>query len=397
MEKFKHVFSSASSRMFLAFAGIAIAGIFLFVFFSGSSETASKSVVRPVPVTGETKTSPVSPAYLQAVGSADQKRVDTAQATGASALPSIVVTSKKTETEAAELLRPSEVVNPGSVRPVPGSEGGSITSMGTRTPAPAPGAPGYSPGAPGYTPDQVEAIKTQMKSLMAARQAADPATAIVYNEPKTQAPEDSFSRASTEQAARPPLKSDGKGEVNISLPLPGTVVYAELIGRANSDSPGPVIARILQGPYTGAIAVGSFEKGRDTLAIRFSKMSVASTSDGSDINSSLGISAVAVDTRYIGTGLATDVDHHYFAKIATAFTTSFLQGMGQAISNSGSTTTTNSGTTTTTNPGLSGAEKALVATGTAAGAVGQILNQEFGSRPTTVIVEAGTPIGILFL
>src|SRR3546814_19326041 len=84
------------------------------------------------------------------------------------------------------------------------------------------------------------------------------------------------------------------------------------------------------------------------------------TSDDVAVNGSVQVDAVAVDTKYIGTAMATDVDHHYFLKIGTAFVTSFFQGLGQAISSSGSTTTNNTGTTTTSNPDLTGGQRALV-------------------------------------
>jgi intracellular multiplication protein IcmE len=184
----------------------------------------------------------------------------------------------------------------------------------------------------------------------------------------------------------------------VKLPLAGTILYAQLIGRANSDHPGPVLAKILQGEYTGATLIGSFQVAQNAMVISFDRMTVATTRDGDEINETVPIQATAVDTTYIGTGLATKVDRHMFQKLAIAFTAGFARGLGDAISDSGETTiNTSNGTITTGGKNFDTREELLVAGGQAVSDAGSILQQEFGNRPTTVIVEAGTPIGVLFL
>jgi intracellular multiplication protein IcmE len=189
-----------------------------------------------------------------------------------------------------------------------------------------------------------------------------------------------------------------QAESKIKLPLAGTILYAQLVGRANSDYPGPVLAKILQGEYTGATLIGSFQTAQNALTISFDRMTVSTSRSGEEINETIPIQAVAVDTRYIGTGLATSVDRHLFQKLAIGFVAGFAQGFGDAISQTGETTIdTGNGTVTTGSRDLDANEELLAAGGQSVSEVGNILQQEFGNRPTTVIVEAGTPLGVLFL
>src|SRR3546814_16822036 len=86
------------------------------------------------------------------------------------------------------------------------------------------------------------------------------------------------------------------------------------------------------------------------------------------------------------------------ALVAIAFAAGFIDGLGQAVSQAGTTTTQRSdGSYTSSRPALNTNEKLAVAAGTAASTTGQLLMQEFGSRPTTVIVRSCTPVGVLFL
>lgn len=184
----------------------------------------------------------------------------------------------------------------------------------------------------------------------------------------------------------------------IKVPLAGKILYAEIVGQANSDSPGPVIAKVLQGEYRGATLVGSFKTTRDALVISFDKMTVETTPDGEEINDTVSIKAVAVDTKDIGTGLATSVDRHMLSKLTIGFMSAFAQGFGDAVGDKGTTSyDTGNGTITTRNGDLDTSEQLYSAGGKAISKSGDILQQEFGNRPTTIIVKGGTPIGVLFL
>ncbi|AOG03189.1 DotG/IcmE/VirB10 family protein [Bosea sp. RAC05] len=183
----------------------------------------------------------------------------------------------------------------------------------------------------------------------------------------------------------------------LKLPLPGTILYAEMVSTANSDAPGPVLARVAQGEFAGATLIGTFEARRDSMVITFRTMTVQSLRDGTEVNKSVQINAVGVDTKNIGTAMATDVDRHLLANVGFTAAAAFAQGFGSAIGQSGSSIVQGTGGITITNPALTTRQQLYVAGGAAAGAAGGALNQAFGNRPPTITVASGTPLGILFL
>lgn len=184
----------------------------------------------------------------------------------------------------------------------------------------------------------------------------------------------------------------------IRLPLPGTIVYAEMIGEANSDAPGPVLAKLLQGDLAGTTLIGTFTTMKESLVLKFTTLTMGTSPNGDEVNKTVGVSAVAVDTKTISTGLATDVDHHFLSNVALGAAASFAQGFGQAIGQSGTTTViSGTGTVTSTSSDKTLSQQLWQAGGTAAGNAGQSLNQLYGNRPITIKIAAGTPIGVLFL
>ncbi len=184
-----------------------------------------------------------------------------------------------------------------------------------------------------------------------------------------------------------------------SQPAAGTILYSQLLGRVDSDDPGPVIAEILQGPLTGARLIGAFSTGKDGVIIKFTTMTVPYTDEnGATQTQTLMINALAVDQTHLGDGMATYVNNHVLARVGLAFATSFAQGFGQALESTGSTTIqSGTGAIATTNPTLNTRQELAIAGGTAAGNAGQIINQIYGNMPPTIIVDQGTPFGLLFL
>ena len=202
----------------------------------------------------------------------------------------------------------------------------------------------------------------------------------------------------TQQTSSQSTQQAASDEPPIELPLPGHILYATLISEANSDAPGPVVAEVLQGDLAGARLLGTFTTANDNLVIEFNTMTVEETMSGETIDQAFPINSVAVDAEHVGTAMATDVDRHLFSRVAVTFATSFIQGMGEAIRMSGQEVTQgDNGQTTTETPELSTKEQALIASGQAAGEVGNIVNEVYGGRPTTVKVASGTNLGVLFL
>lgn len=193
---------------------------------------------------------------------------------------------------------------------------------------------------------------------------------------------------------RPGEGGDSSGEPGL-VPPPGTILYARMLGRANSDVPGPVVAEVLQGELLGARLVGQFQAGRDGLLIQFRTMTIPARNGRPP--SVVQIEAVAVDTDNLGASLATSVNRRELERIALAFGTAFMRGLGQAVAQSGAIVSQGLTGTIVQNRTLNTRQQLVVGAGAAAGAAGDVIQDIYGNRPPTIIVEAGTPFGLLFL
>jgi intracellular multiplication protein IcmE len=329
----------------------------------------------------------LSPQYANELGRADEQRIEQARNSGGSAIPTIRPGTQ-------EQLNPVPLLDPvKDDTPVIDTPKVDVAPIVLDTPPAAPipivTAP---PSVMSQTnPANIENMKTYMSSLRRANPVAEVTT---YADPENFAPKTAEQTVPAAAAATDPAQAQSK----IKLPLAGKILYAQMISRADSDAPGPVLAKIVQGDYAGATLIGSFQKAENALVISFDRMTVENTRDGEEINETVAIEAIAVSTDYIGTALATHVDRHLFQKIGIGFLAGFAEGFGDAISQKGETTINGtSGTVTTTTGDLSTKEELYAAGGKAVSNTGSILMDEFGRRPTTVRVESGTPIGVLFL
>ena len=186
-------------------------------------------------------------------------------------------------------------------------------------------------------------------------------------------------------------------EYPFDMPLTGDILYGISTMEANTDAPGPVRVKLLQGDLAGSILMGGFRVANENLILEFTSLTVKETVSGKVVNDTFPIKAVAIDPEHMRPGQATYVNRHLAQRIAVTFGTSFIKGMSEAIQTSGAVSTVSEYGSVESTPVLSAKDKAIVATGTAAGDVGDILSEYYGSRPTTVKVEAETPMGILFL
>ena len=159
---------------------------------------------------------------------------------------------------------------------------------------------------------------------------------------------------------------------------------------ANSDVPGPVLAQIASGPLSGSRVLGSFSKQKELLTIKFQTVIV----DGVSID----IDAVAVDPKTTLPALATDVDHHYLMRVALPMAAAFVEGLASAISESGLTTVTVEGDVVAEESEDTSTEQDVASGIEEAGQkLREILDETADEIEVTVRVEAGTPVGILFL
>ncbi len=172
----------------------------------------------------------------------------------------------------------------------------------------------------------------------------------------------------------------------------GTIEIAVLDTGINSDEQSPILATIVQqGPLKNAKLLGQFSRVDKKLVLNFTTLSIP------NLNKSISINAVAIDPDTAKTALASDVNNHYLLRYGTLIASSFLQGLGTAVSQSGSTVVFQpAGNTFITNPTTSAAQKGLVALGNVGTQYAATLGQNF-QKPPTVTLNAGSAVGILLM
>jgi intracellular multiplication protein IcmE len=170
----------------------------------------------------------------------------------------------------------------------------------------------------------------------------------------------------------------------------GSVEYGQLLLEANSDVPGPVLAMMASGPFSGSRILGSFSRQQDYLVIQFNTLI---SKDGV----SIPVQAFAVDPKTTLTGVATEVDQRYWKRVILPAAAEFIQGLGEAVSESGTTVTVNNGTVTESKDEVDVEEQLYKGLERGADRLGQVLDQEAAQTQVLVRVKAGAAVGILFM
>lgn len=175
----------------------------------------------------------------------------------------------------------------------------------------------------------------------------------------------------------------------------GTVLFGVMETSVNTDEPGPVLATIVSGKFSGSRLIGQikFEKPfGEKVTIQFNQMSIPKRT------SSVGVNVVAIDPETARTALASSVNHHYLLRYGMLFASSFVQGYGQAVQQQGSTSTVSplTGAVTTSYPPLDNRQIFLSALGQL-GTQWSNATKPLFNTPYTVKVNQGTGMGLLFL
>jgi len=176
--------------------------------------------------------------------------------------------------------------------------------------------------------------------------------------------------------------------VEIIIPA-GTIVYAQTLTEANSDVPGPVLARLASGPLAGSRILGTFDNADEYLTLNFNTVVVKGISQS--------VNAVALDPKTTLPAVATDIDHKYMTRFVLPAAASFIEGMGDAIAQSEQTVTVNNGTSSSSQSDLNTKQELASALADGTSKVGESLDQQASQAKIGVKVRSGTPIGILFL
>lgn len=170
----------------------------------------------------------------------------------------------------------------------------------------------------------------------------------------------------------------------------GDVVLASTIITNDSDTPGPVVVEVRRGPLTGARLIGNFQANTNNthLIVQFSQ---AVLPDGTTVP----VAAYAVDARQRSLAVRTDLDRRIFQRYAPRVAAAFVTGLGDALSDPGTTLIDLGGATGVTRP------EASLEQGVYSGIaqVGNDLAQEFvqaAPQGPLISLRSRQVIGVLF-
>lgn len=173
-----------------------------------------------------------------------------------------------------------------------------------------------------------------------------------------------------------------------------TILHAVLITAINSDEPGPILAEIVTGDLKGSRLIGNFTKAgsNEKMVLKFTNISSPM------FKSTMAIDAYAIDPETARTAIATDVDHHYFAKYGMMLASSFVKAYADAVKSSNTTTTTSVlGSVTETPKGeFSQKDKMIQAIGGVGEAVAKDVEKNNQVQPT-ITIDSGTTVGLLIM
>lgn len=169
----------------------------------------------------------------------------------------------------------------------------------------------------------------------------------------------------------------------------GTIFNAILETGIDSDEPSPVLAKIVSGELKGAKLLGKMNKSGEKVVVEFNTISLPGKS------TSLKIQAVAVDPSSSRTGLASDVDRHYFLRYGVLLASTFLSGYAEAIAQQGTSVVNASTGYETQTKDFSAKEINQQAIGKVGTEVANSIKSQ--NIQTTITVENGTAIGILLM
>lgn len=171
----------------------------------------------------------------------------------------------------------------------------------------------------------------------------------------------------------------------------GDVLYIRNDVYVNSNTPGtPVMATVLSGKYFGAKVLGKFAASEENLIIIFDRLSHNGTV--------YDFEGYAVNAENAKAGVASNVNTHFFERWASLVASSFLEGFGEAVENTGSYVTHSNSISSTEQiiRDYSFEDQAWIAAGKVGEKMGDIALRNFDKKPT-ITLNVGQDMGMIVL
>lgn len=237
-----------------------------------------------------------------------------------------------------------------------------------------------------------QAMSMQMESVLTNQQIKSPHFKTITNMSYLEALEEKKRQAREAEMARQQSLMGGVGNErieNIIIPA-GTIEYAQLITEANTDAPGPVMAQIASGPLAGARLIGTFQSTDNYLTLQFSMVVIDGVAEGAN--------AVAIDPNTTLPGMVTEIDRRYLKRIILPAAGAFIEGLAEAISESGTTTIyIDNNTVTQSTADRDNRQEVASGISEAGKEIRDIMRDEANATRPMLRIAAGTAIGVLFV
>lgn len=241
-------------------------------------------------------------------------------------------------------------------------------------------APTPAPAQPKFTADDYKRMTDFLKSLDSQINSQMYTGAIFYVAEET-----------TNNALNQVKQDTLPSENTESYFTAGDMFYAILDTAVNSDIPSAVVATVVAGDLRKTKFFGSFTRYEKRLVVKFER---AILSDGTEIT----IEAYAVDPKTTEASVADKVNTHAFSRWGGLIAASFLEGFGEAVSNTGTTTTTTSdySVSEAITHDYSLTDQAWIAAGKVGERASEVFANQFNRVPT-VYLNIGSAMGILIV
>ncbi|MBU6234881.1 MAG: DotG/IcmE/VirB10 family protein [Alphaproteobacteria bacterium] len=374
----------------IAIVAVGIVSVLVaFVMFGGSGDDKNKSQVGTAVNEREAPGQETSQAYTDAIKEVNEQRYEQAVNQGTSTMP-IQTNTPDVPAVPEPAEPPASLEDPLADWRASSQEAPPQQAADAGPPPPVINGNGMpiAPVAQGPDPAAVDALaqamSQQMSTILQKHNISGPQIIKVtdgdkyINSLQPQMTDGAMAGAATSEAA----------PVEILIPA-GTIVYAQTLTEANSDSPGPVLARITNGPLKGSKVLGTFEATEELLTLNFNTVVVKGISQS--------VNAVALDPKTTLPAVATEVDHRYLRRFILPAAARFIEGMGNAIAQKEQTVTVNNGTTVSSQSDLNTKEELAAGLAEGTSEMAQQLDDMASDTKVLVRVHAGTPIGLLFL
>jgi intracellular multiplication protein IcmE len=212
----------------------------------------------------------------------------------------------------------------------------------------------------------------------------DPAVAVVLNNAKPRMMERPDAK---EGRARESAKVLAAGNAAPPGVKPGDILYCVNRVTLDSDAPGPAMVEVIDGPYTGAKAIGAFTRMNEHLTLTFSQLVMPS-------GLRYAITGYAMDPRTDRTAVRSSVNSHAFERWFKYAAAKFLEGFGEIVSTQGSSGYSTAYGSGYTRPKLNLEEQIWTAAGKVGEGAARVFERDFGVPPT-VTLASGTEMGVL--